>query len=75
MGLWTFLAICVVCGTISKVAVAKVKSRDSRKYGSDDTRTMQEIHRNLLRMEERLEALETLIVDRPSRRYASSEFE
>ncbi|MDK1021384.1 MAG: hypothetical protein QGD90_07080 [Candidatus Hydrogenedentes bacterium] len=45
----------------------RFKGRHNRRYDSDDARTMQEINRGLQRMEDRIEALETLLMDRPER--------
>lgn len=61
---WTFLFLCVICGTICRIMAINVKKRESRGYGSEDTRIIQEIHRDLQRMDERVEALETLLMER-----------
>ena len=66
-GLWIFLIICVIWGTISKFATTKIKHKDSG-VNEDDARTMQEINRGLQRMEDRIDALETLLMDKSERR-------
>lgn len=71
---WVFIIICVICGTISNVAASKVKKGDAD-YAAEDTQMMQEIYRGLQRMEERIEALETLIMDRAHERSVHSDFE
>ncbi len=43
------------------------RGRRHRRHDSEDARTMQEINRGLQRMEDRIEALETLLMDRPER--------
>ena len=53
----------------------RVRARDARGTGSSDTELIQEIHRGLQRMEDRVEALETIIIDRAHREPAHSEFE
>ena len=75
---WIVVILCIICGTISNVAASKVK-RDDSGYASDDTKMMQQIYRGLQRMENRIEALETLIMDsaqdRSQARSVQSEFE
>lgn len=75
MNLWTFLSLCVVCGMVSRIMAAKVKRKESRGYGHEDTRLIQEIHRGLLRMEERVDALETLLMDRRAKERSYEGFE
>lgn len=65
---WAFLFFCVFCGTICRIATARVQSRDRSGTGADDMAMVQEVHRGLKRMEDRLEALETIIMDRPKSR-------
>lgn len=48
---------------IAKLGVDKQESG----YTEDDSRTMQEINRGLSRMEQRIDALETLLADRIER--------
>ncbi len=53
------------------LAALKILKGDSRGTGLSDqeeTRMIQEIHRGLNRLEERVEALETLLLDRPKDR-------
>ena len=68
MGLFEFLALCIICCTIVKIMARKVENRDETDYGDDDTRTIQEIHRGLQRMEDRIESLETILMDHPRAR-------
>ena len=72
MGLFEFLALGIICCTIVKIMAKKVEHRDKTDYGDDDTRTIQEIHRGLQRMENRIEALETILMDRPRARSKSA---
>ena len=71
---WIFLFLCVICGTVCRVMVTKVQAKEENRYGNDDTLMIQEIHRGLQRMEERVEALETLLMDRVQRYPERSEF-
>lgn len=63
-GLWIFLIVCVSCGFLTKMASLKLRFRERHGYGEEDTRMSQEVHRDLKRMQERLEALETILIDR-----------
>lgn len=57
-----------LCGFILLRALRILKGdpRDrARQALADDARLMQELHDGLLRMEERIEALETIVFDRP----------
>ena len=59
------LALSVVCGTI--LLAMKWKhggiSRKHRQSQADETRMIQEIYHGLSRMEQRVEALETILMD------------
>ena len=72
LGIFEFLALCVICTTIYHVLAKKVQHRDETDYGDDDTRTIQEIHRGLQRMEDRIESLETILMDHPRARSKSA---
>ena len=78
-GLWTyvvpFLIVLTVCGTmvLLRVIGSKYKNRDREE--TPDIGTMQEMNRGLQRMEDRIEALETLLMETNKRRQAKSEFE
>ena len=52
--------IAIICGTI-------VKLREQPAQRPEDTRMIQEIHQSLNRMEERIEALETILFDQSAR--------
>lgn len=60
---WIFLMVCVLSGSISRVAVARIKARERSGSNEVDTRTSQEIYRSLQKMEKRIEALETLLIE------------
>ncbi|UCH22036.1 MAG: phage-shock protein [Deltaproteobacteria bacterium] len=60
------LALAVVGSTIL-MAIKIIKggvSRKEQKYQADETRMIQEIYQGLSRMEERVESLETILLDR-----------
>ena len=59
-----FLIVVTICVTIVILRALRLKYRHDRRYDADDTRIMQEINRGLQRMEDRVEALETLLMDR-----------
>lgn len=60
---WTFLTVCVVSFCVTRVTIVKLKARERSGYTEDDTRTTQEIHQSLERMQKRVEALETLLIE------------
>lgn len=58
--------VAIICGTI--IAITKNKQEKDRAQGNtfseEETRIMREIHRSLEKMEQRVEALETIIINR-----------
>jgi hypothetical protein len=67
------LALAIVGSTIL-MAIKILKgglSRKGRRFEADETRMIQEIYQGLLRMEERVEALETIILDSKGKGSAS----
>ncbi len=52
--------LAIICWTVVKL----VSAATAHTTNIDETRLLQEIHRGLERMEERVEALETLLFDR-----------
>ena len=69
------VSVMTVCGTVILLRMLRLKYRDRDRQESPDVGTMQEMNRGLQRMEERIEALETLLMDVQKRRQAKSEFE
>ncbi len=63
------LALAIVGGTILAIMRGRHRgwSRKSRKAEAEDAKTMQEIFRGLSRMEKRVEALETILMDHPKK--------
>ncbi len=59
-----FMVILTICATIVTLRALRLKYRHDRRYDADDARVMQEINRGLQRMEDRIDALETLLMDR-----------
>ena len=60
------IALAIVCGAIL-LAVKMIKgggSQKEQKQEVEEARTIQEIYQGLSRMEERVEALETILLDR-----------
>lgn len=60
------LALAIIPGTIL-IAIRLLKggfSRTDRKQQAEETKMIQEIYHGLSRMEERVEALETILLDR-----------
>jgi len=69
------VSVMTVCATIFALRLLRLKYRHRDREESPDIGTMQEMNRGLQRMEERIEALETLLMDSQKRRQAKSEFE
>jgi len=64
------ILILLVLGGLVALAIRLARSEPSSRptpAGEDESRMIQEIHQNLSRMEERIEALETLLLERPTR--------
>ena len=60
------LALAIIGGTIL-IAIKILKggvSRKSQRYQAEEARMIQEIYQGLSRMEERVESLETILLDR-----------
>jgi len=53
------IGLAIICWTIVKLA----GTGNTRNASADEARIIQEIHRGLARMEERVESLETLLFD------------
>ena len=56
----------IIGGTIL-LAIRLLKGKASHKDQADDSKIIQEIYQGLSRMEERVEALETILLDRDKR--------
>jgi phage shock protein B len=67
------LALAIVGSTILMVIkiLREGLSRKGRRLEADETRMIQEIYQGLLRMEERVEALETILLDSKGKGNAS----
>ncbi len=63
-GVSVFLVVLTICVTICILRALSNRNRRDSRYDTDDTRIMQEINRGMQRMEDRVEALETLLMDR-----------
>ncbi|MEE4605986.1 MAG: phage-shock protein [Desulfobacteraceae bacterium] len=56
----------IIGGTIL-LSIKLLKGKTSRKDQADDSKVVQEIYQGLSQMEERVEALETILLDREKR--------
>ena len=56
----------IIGGTIL-LSIRLLKGKTARKDQADDSKIIQEIYQGLSRMEERVEALETILLDREKR--------
>lgn len=55
--------ICITSVIHRKIGTGK-RSRNANSLDADETKTMQEIYMGLTRMEKRIEALETIIIEK-----------
>jgi len=60
----SFVLIPAVIGGTILLSIKLLKGGASRKDQADDSKIIQEIYQGLSRMEERVEALETILLDR-----------
>ncbi len=60
----------ILCGTLLMAIRLKGSvSKKNQKHNADEAATIQELHKGLARMEERTEALETLLLDRSGKEH------
>ncbi len=60
------IALAIICGTIL-IAIKMIKGKGTgrnQKQDAEEAKMIQEIYQGLSRMEERVEALETILLDR-----------
>ncbi len=60
----SFVLIPLVVGATIVISIKLLKGGASRKDQAEDAKVIQEIYQGLSRMEERVEALETILLDR-----------
>jgi hypothetical protein len=75
MGFWTFMTILAVCATVCVLKGARSHCREVDEHTGGDERDMRDLNRGFERMERRIEALETLLMDQAQRRTAHHEWE
>jgi phage shock protein B len=63
----SFVLIPAVIGGTIVLSIKLLKGGASRKNQAEDSKIIQEIYQGLSRMEERVEALETILLDREKR--------
>ena len=65
LGIWTLIdLVMIICGFFTDSEGNPITQWTGEQLVADDTRLIQEIHKGLSRMEERVEALETILLDR-----------
>jgi len=67
--------VAIVCGTLTKIYRMKMEARYGMSSGKgrgnlspDDVRTLQELHKGFEKLSERVEALETILLDQARKR-------
>ena len=63
----SFVLIPLVVGATIVISIKLLKGGSSRKDQAEDSKLIQEIYQGLSRMEKRVEALETILLDRENR--------
>ena len=65
LGIWYLIdLVLILCGEFRDKDGNKVRQWTGEQLSTDETRMIQELHHGSYRMEERIEALETIILDR-----------
>jgi TM2 domain-containing membrane protein YozV len=65
LGIWVLVdLIVIICGEFTDKDGNKIRQWTGEQLSTDETRMIQELHQGSFRMEERIEALETIILDR-----------
>jgi len=63
-GIWVLIDLVVIlCGEFTDKGGNKIRQWTGEQLSTDETRMIQELHQGFFRMEERIEALETIILD------------
>lgn len=64
LGIWSLIDLVVIlCGEFTDKDGNKIKQWTGEQLSTDETRMIQELHQGFSRTEERIEALETIILD------------
>ena len=65
LGIWALIdLVMILCGVFTDSGGNPITKWTGEQLIADDTRLIQEIHQGLSRMEERVETLETILLDR-----------
>jgi TM2 domain-containing membrane protein YozV len=69
LGIWAMIdLVMILCGVFTDSGGNPITKWTGEQLMVDDTRLIQEIHQGLSRMEERVETLETILLDREQNR-------
>jgi len=63
MNVFTFILAIVISCLAYDLIIKRMRARDQGRM-EEDARTIQEMHKLLMRLEDRVDALETLVIDR-----------
>lgn len=61
--IFTFVLAIIVVAFAYKLALQWMSRRDQRQYDPDEARMIQELHHGFTRLEERIETLETILLE------------
>ena len=69
LGIWALIdLVMILCGLFTDSGGKPITKWTGEQLMADDTRLIQEIHQGLSRMEERVEALEIILLDRENKK-------
>lgn len=75
---FVIIVTAIVCFTVHRIITLAISNKGGKKgMNGDETQVIQEIYQGLIKMEERIESLETILTDRrtkPDRDRADAEF-
>ena len=66
--LFAFLMVVVIASTAKKIAKMKASEQGSGRLGDEESREMQELYRGFEDLTKRVEAIETILMDRSRKR-------
>jgi phage shock protein B len=73
MEFFEFVLALIAMFMVFFILTARTVSRRDRRFAKDDTELIQELHQGLQRMAQRIETLETLLLDRAPEREARAD--
>lgn len=63
MHIFTFILLIIILGWVFRLIEKRIDRRDKRLFDVDETRLIQELHQGFSRLEDRVEALEAILME------------